>query len=44
MTDYICPITNKLCKGLCECKVSLVDIPPKCKEKFDAAFKFYKVK
>ena len=43
MRDYVCPVTKKLCKGLCECKVPLADIPKKCKEKFDAAFKFYKV-
>jgi hypothetical protein len=43
MSDYICPVTKKTCKGLCECKVQLKDIPSKCKDKFDAAFRFYKV-
>jgi hypothetical protein len=43
MSEYVCPISKKVCKGLCECKIPIKDIPKKCRDKFDAAFRFYRV-
>jgi len=40
---HICPVTKKKCNGLSECKIGLKDLPKECLDKFEMAFKFYKV-
>ena len=41
--ERTCPVTKKKCGWLSECKIELKDLPGECLDKFEMAFRFYKV-